>query len=49
MGWRFPPLYGNKPSEFYKKKIQKAEKIIKKQNEIINACKEELAKIQAKN
>ena len=36
------PLYGK--SEFYAKKKAKAEKKIAKQNEIIKACDEEIAK-----
>ena len=42
MGWGAPPLYGNKKSKFYEKKIEKAEKKIKKQNEIIDECKKHI-------
>lgn len=48
MGWRCPPLYGNKKSKFYANKIAKAERKIGKQQAIIRACQENLNNVDAK-
>lgn len=42
MGWGCPPYYGKKKSNFYAKKIAKAEKCIAKQNAIIAECKKQI-------
>lgn len=47
MGLAFPPYYGT--SKFYKKKIEKAKKIIAEQEAIIAACQKAIQAIDEKH
>ncbi|MEG2541093.1 MAG: hypothetical protein RSB59_04935 [Clostridia bacterium] len=49
MGAGCPPLYGNKKSNFYQNKIDKANKIIAEQEAIIALCEKEIAKNEKKD
>lgn len=47
MGWGAPPYYGT--SKFYEKKIEKAKKVIAKQEAIIAACQKAIQAIDEKH